>query len=219
MPLDASEIAALVFTDHLAVFPDSLDVRRQDPNTGELYVPAEAFIQALVGGLVAALGSVQILDKGDGEDNTPGTADPVSFSLPGSRLAENSFKVLSGWDGEESDDVIAVFIGSVLGHVESRGLLQMSSNANMGTGSSIVSPESNPNLDELMYQELRVQMPLSFLASGKFGDPVNKVVLDQIDNYCRVYADVIATLTATVEYTASGSGSAVSNVINTGSVI
>jgi hypothetical protein len=207
MPLDASVISNLVFTDYLAAFPDVIDATRSNPATGvPLHLPAEAFVQGLVGGVVAACGSVQILDKGDGDDNGPGTASPVSFALPGAILAPATFKSLAGWDGESSDDAIAVFIGSVLQHVQAFGLLQMSDNADMGDGTSIV-------------------RPISFQATGKFGEddipsnPVSKIVVDQLDDYCRAYAIALASITATVQYTAPGAGSSVNNVINTGAII
>jgi hypothetical protein len=226
MPLDASVISNLVFTDYLAAFPDVIDATRSNPATGvPLHLPAEAFVQGLVGGVVAACGSVQILDKGDGDDNGPGTASPVSFALPGAILAPATFKSLAGWDGESSDDAIAVFIGSVLQHVQAFGLLQMSDNADMGDGTSIVSPPSNPNLEDLFFDELQKQMPISFQATGKFGEddipsnPVSKIVVDQLDDYCRAYAIALASITATVQYTAPGAGSSVNNVINTGAII
>jgi hypothetical protein len=226
MALNPVTIANLVFADHLALFPDSVDYPRSNPETGvPLHLPAEAFIQGLVNGVVAAAGSMQLLDKGEGEDNTPGTANPVNFEITGIQQAEETFIAVAEWNGELASDVVAIFIGSVLTHIQDQGLLQMSDNDGMGDGTSIVSPASNPNQEDLLFEELRTQLVLSFQATGKFGkddipsNPVNKILLDQIDNYARAYAVGFASIVATVEYTAPGGGNSVNNILNTGSII
>ena len=226
MALTASGLAALVFRDHITLYPDSIDAVRENAETGvPKHIAVEAFIDALCEGFVNALAQGTILDLGSGDDDVDGEADPVRFELPGIESAKTQFLLESGWVGEEADPVIDVFIGGILRNTESMGLLQMSTNKQMGTGTSQVSPRSNPDLKERLQEVMEKTLEEAFQASGKFaegdipGNPINATLAEQLGLYASALSLGVASIVATVSYTGAGGGSSISNVVNSGSIV
>ena len=224
--MDSTLISQLVFRDYLAVFPDALDATRENKDTGvPKHVVPEAFIQGLVGGVVAALARAPVQDRGDGEDNAPGTAAAVRFTLPAATQAVSYFMQTAGWEGEAAVDAATVFIGSTLDCVQKYGRLQMRQNDLMGDGVSQVNPSTNPGLRELFREEVLRQMAVSFQATGRFcqddtpGKPASTELVSLLGDYADAFAFAVASITATVTYTAPGGGAAVSDVVNTGAVV
>ena len=226
MPLAAQLIASLVYTDHLSIFPDAVDATRANPVTGvPLHVISEEFIKGLCTGLVNGVLAVTLKDLGSGDDDTPGTSGPETFTLPGIALAAVNFKIAQGWDGESSEDVLDLFIKAPLQFIEANALILMTDNANLGTGTGIISPASNPTLQAEAKETILTELRLAFEASGKFakddipGNPVNEQLLVQLSAYADAYAEALASALATVDYTGGGGGSSVSGIVNTGSFV
>lgn len=227
MPLTATALASLVFTDHLAAVPTAVGAVRSNPLTGVLShnVP-EAFIGALCDAFVTALTSMVIKDLGAGTSDVPGIAPPVPFSFPGAPVAVSQFLVSSGWVGPSGALVANVFIGSTLLRASQLGLLQMQTNPLLGTGTGVVSVASNPDLEAAMFASLSTLLPLSFQATGKFGEgdipgsPVNARLAVQLSAYAAALAKGVSSITANVAYVGNASTTApVIGVVNTGSIL
>ncbi len=226
MALTGPFLSSLVLRDHLALFPDAVDATRENVETGvPKHIVVVAFLDALCEGYVNALANGVILDIGQGDDDVDGVAQDVRFELPGIETAKLFFRVESGWVGEDADDVIDVFIGSTLRYTEQFGVLQMSDNKEMGTGTSVVSPLANPDLQSRLQAEMEKTLNDAFQASGKFGEgdvpgnPINATLAEQLSTYAAALSLGVASIVATVSYTGSGGGSSVSNVINSGSIV
>lgn len=227
MPLTADGLAALVFTDHLSVFPSALDAVRENPQTGvPLHVVPEAFIDALCSGFVSALKMATVRDIGSGVLNGVGAAPPVPFSFPGAVAAAQVLISQEQWTGVQAAGVATSYVTNVLLRTAQLGLLQMQPNPGVGTGTGIVSPASNPDLQASLVSALNVQLPLAFQATGRFGEgdvpgaPVNATLAAQLPSYAAALAMGASTLTAQVVYTGQTSATApVSGIVNTGSIL
>lgn len=229
MPLEASSLASLVFTDHLASFPTALAATRENPATGVVThnVPDE-FIKALCSAFVDAVkaDNVTVLALVTGAaDVVPFTpVTPVSFSLPGVDAAVSGFLLEMGWTGESGAAFADVVIGSVLRHTAELGLLQMDSGKVVGTGTGVVSPASNPGLAALLEGNLNGTLVSAFTDSGYFGQDdipgnvVNDVLAAQLPTYASWLAKGFATIVASPAYVGNGSVTSPATEIGTGAI-
>jgi hypothetical protein len=227
MPLTADGLAALVFTDHLSIFPTAMDATRENIQTGvPTHIVPEAFIGALCTAFVTALKAATIRDIGSGVLNGTGVAPPTPFSFPGASAAAQVLIAQEQWTGTQSAGVATSYVTNVLLRSAQLGLLQMQPNPGVGTGTGVVSPVSNPDLQASLTAALNTQLPLAFQATGKFGEedvpgaPVNAILAAQLPSYATALATGAATITAQVAYVGQTMVTTpVSGVINTGSIL
>lgn len=225
MPLTGQALSALVFADHLSLFPTALNATRENLITGvATHNVPEQFISALCEGYVTALLKMTIFDIGGGTVGVPpGSAVPVPVTFPGGAAAVTQFLVQSAWSGEYSALVAQSFILNVLNNAATLGLLYMKPNPAMGIGTGVVSPASNPNLATLMTAELNTTLPLAFQANGNFGEgdvpgsPTNAALAASLPNYATALGTGTGSMAAQVTYaSAAGSTTAIAGVINSG---
>lgn len=224
MPLTSEGLAALVSVDHLAVFPTAAGSTRSNAATGILpHNPALAFIDALCDAVATAAKTLPILDIGSGTQDVSGVAPPVPVTFPAIPAAQAYLIARAGWTGVSSPLAAQIFVGSVLLNVSKLTLLQMPTNALLGTGTGIVSPASNPALEAAAIAAFSAALPVSFQASGKFGtgdipgSPPNPQLLIQLTAIAEALAKGFASITATVPYVGTASVTTpVSGVVNTG---
>ncbi len=224
MALTSKGLSSLVVIDHLSTFPEAATVSRSNPATGvPPHNPSLAFIDALCDAVVTALKTLTILDIGSGTNDVPGTAVPVPFTFPGIMAAEALLISQAAWKGPASAQASHIFIGSVLTNVSKIGLLQMNDNKLVGTGTGVVSPISNPGLEDAARAALQAALPASFQATGKYGTndvpgtPVNPVLLKLLAIYASGLAKGISSITSSVVYVGTTlTVSAVSGIVNSG---
>lgn len=227
MALTGPGLAALVFADHLSLFPTALAATRENPATGVLpHVIPEEFIGALCEGFVNALLTMVIKDIGSGANDLPGTAIPVPFVFPAAPAAAAQLIATLAWTGPQAAGVASVYITSVLTKASTLGLLQMKTNPLMGTGLGLVTPASNPDLLSAMTAALNTTLPLAFQNALVFGEgdvpgaPVNAILAAQLPAYAAALATGVASLTASVAYVGTTATVVpVSAIINTGNIL
>ena len=228
MALTGPDLAALVYADYLAVFPDSIDGVRANPTTGvPLHNVSEAFLDGMCAGYVNALLSVVVSDLGSGVLGTPpGSSVPVSFTLPEAEAATATFLLTQGWVGSNAPLAGQTCITNVMVRAAELAQLQMDPQLDMANGSSVVSLATNPGLAAALEAELAITLPLAFQATGKFcegdipGGPVNATLTGYLAAYATALATGTASITAAVTYSGtSGDTSTVTGAVNTGRII
>lgn len=229
MPLTAEALTALVWADHLTLFPTAVNSVRSNTEAGiPSHNVAEAFIGALCTGFATSLRAATILDIGAGSaPGTPGIAPPTPFTFPGAPAAASLFLVTQGWTGAYAALAATSFINNVLLRSSQLGLLQMNPNALMSTGVGVVTPASNGHLFGYMKASLLTTLPVVFQATGKFcegdtpGSPVNATLLAQLPAYAEALATGAATLASTVTYAGVPTVPPVpvAGIVNTGAVV
>ena len=210
MPLTASALSSLVFTDHLAAFPEGLAATRENAATGVLThnVPEE-LIKALCSAFVQAvtMSNVKIMAIVTGTADVVGSpVAPTTFSFPGTAAAVSGFLADQEWTGESAQDFADIVIGSVLTRCAELALLHMDSGKVVGTGVGVVSSTSNPGLKSIVEGNLGGLLASEFTASNYFGQDdipgatVNSVLAAQLPAYAKWLATGFATMTASPAY-------------------
>jgi hypothetical protein len=209
--MNAVELAADVFRDHVAVFPNAVDVVRADPAAGiQPHNPMEAFVQCLCAGVVSAFAQAPLFVAYSGKDG--GSRDDAysAFTLLRTEPAVDAFLTASGWSGGWSRAVAGVLVGSVLERIAARAHLHFPGAASgSGQGSALVYNPDTSAVESALQSTLRA----AFLADGRFyeGDVeangLSQVLEDQLDAYARGYAEGLGLVYAEVSISGSSSGS------------
>ena len=226
MPLTAEGLSSLVYADYLSAFPTAAVAMRENVATGVLThnVP-EAFIGALCDAFVTSILTMTITDLGSGASDVPGASPPAVFTFPGYPAASALFLATEGWVGVSGALAADAFIGNVLVHASAQGMIQMIPNLALGTGTGIIGP-SDPALEAAMLAALLTNLPLSFQATGKFGEGdipgavTNTTLSASLPAYASALAYGVGTITAQVIYTGTATTTApISGIVNTGSIL
>jgi hypothetical protein len=225
MPLTGGGLAGLTFSQHVALFPLSVNALRDNQATGVArHNPVQQLILGLATGLVATINSLTWTGAILGAADPVGTAVPVPFVIPAAPAAAALFLSSSKWVGVSSVKFSQSVIQNMLLNLSVLGLFNGGKSLTVGTGSAVVSLASNPGIRAAAKGSLLSTLPVALKATGVFGvgdvpgAPINHELAKTIPYYAEAYSMALASLLATVPYVGTAATTAAAGGIVTGGI-
>jgi hypothetical protein len=226
MALTGTGLAALVFADHISLFPTAAASTRSNAAAGiVLHNPAEQFINALCEGFAQTALQMKIQDISTGTLPSGGTAPPAIVTFPGAAAAKAELITSLAWVGTAAAQAAFVFVESVLLNTAKISNLVMQTNPFIGTGAGAVSAVSNPSLKATMQTALSSALALSFQANGFFGEadvpgaPVNTTLGAALPLYAGALATGFSSIAAAIAYASPAAPGAAASGNNIGALV